>query len=237
MNVIFVSIKNADFFSSENFSIFKHSLSFLDKNDKVVFLNSSSEKIDRLDIDNSYEVLNITPLDCDLNLYGAVLNCLRLLESSPIDYVVMLSSENIIFTRNPFDYFKHFKKNIYFYSMSTVDKESFANRINYGNFVKTCNYFMGDEFDTLSIGEHFYAADYNTFKSLVLTLFLNVNRNSAAHIYLKPILSYVYKNLCALYKVSLLDSNFLRKCSSLSAIKDTVGNPVESKKQYVLLLE
>lgn len=237
MNVIFVTVKNGDFFSSENYSLFKQSLSHLEKNDKIVILNSTSIKIEKLEIYNSYEILDVAPLDCDLNVYGAVLNYLRLFENSPIEYVMMLSSENIFFTRNPFDYFKYFKKNIYFYSMSTVDRESVANRINYGNFVKTCNYYVGDEFNTLSIGECLYAADYNTFKSLVLFLFLNVNRNSAAHIHIKSIFSYAYKNLCTLYKVSLLDTNFIKKYSSLSAINNVVNNTIESKKQYVLLLE
>jgi hypothetical protein len=233
MNIIFAVIRNPEFVINNKYTSFINSLKNLSETSKIVLINASSKeiKLDRANI----EVLNTTAMASDLNIYGAISGYLNQYQNDENDYVAICNVENILFTRDPLLFLKHFDKDLYFYSLSHINNESTQIKSDYENFVKTCNFYMGNDFDSLSIGTHFFGGKLSAMKALLLTLFLNVNRNSANTITSQAVLSYVHKHFYNLFKVQMFTNQFCMLVDDKSKAESILDDEELSKKQYAVI--
>ena len=106
MNTLFAIVKNLEFVEGEKYKLFFESLKNLDTNDKVVILNTTSAVIKNSS--SKCEILNITTMNSDLNIYGAMSGYLNQHKLDENDYIVVCDIENVVFTRNPFSFLKYF---------------------------------------------------------------------------------------------------------------------------------
>ena len=234
MNTVFSIIRNAEFVKKKQYDVFVNSLKNLNSSVKVVILNSTSEELNKEDFKNC-DILNISPNECDLNIYGSLLGYFGQIKFEDSDYILFTNVETTLFTRNPFDFFKHFKHDLFFYSPCHINAESEKNKVNYENYLKTCNFYLGNDFETFSIGDHFFAGKYNNFKALIFNLFMEVNRNSASIITTQAVLSYSIRHLAGIYRTNILNHNFYKKVNSIQDVSDLLENEIESRKQYMIL--
>lgn len=232
MNTIFVVVKNSEFLENQKYNTFLNSIERFCSDTKIIFINSTSKEMNPV---SNCEIVNVAPMNSDLNIYGTIIGLINQNKINDEDYILLADIENILFTRNPFSFLKHFNKDLYFYSLNVVSKETQKNRVDYANFVKTCNFFLGNDYESYSIGKHLMAGKCNAFKSLVLTLFLEVNRNSAHFITTQAVLSYTHKHFNNLFNVGMFTNNFCRIAESSNAAESIYSNDEESKKQYVVL--
>jgi hypothetical protein len=234
MNTIFSIVKNPSFINDNKYKLFIESLNNLDGDTKVVILNSTSLDLN-LKPNSRLEVLNVTPMNSDLNIYGAISGYLSNDKTSNDGYVLVVNIEHILFTRNPFSFLKHFKKDLYFYSLNHLSNESAQRKNEYVNFVKTCNFFMGNDYDSYSVGNHIFGGKMYAFKALLVTLFLEVNRNSAHLITSQSVLSYVHKHFFNLFDITMFNNQFCKVVESQMMAESAYKNDEESKKQYVII--
>jgi len=235
MNIIFSIVKNVDFVKEHRYSLFLNSLNNLDNDTKVVIINASGLDLHSSD-KMSCEIVNVTPMNSDLNIFGSISNYLSNNKFADSDYVLLTNMENIVFTRNPFSYVKHFKKDLYFYSMNHISNETQQKRDDYSNFVKTCNYFMGNDYDSYSIGNHIYGGKVFAFKALLITLFLEVNRNSAHLITTQAVLSYIHKHFYNTFDTGMFNNQFCKIVEDQMLAESIFTNEEDSKKQYAIII-
>ena len=233
MNTVFSIIRNADFAKDQKHKLFLKSIANLDSNTKVVIVNSTSVEMDTLG--NKFETINVTPMGSDLNIFGAISGYLNQNKLNHDDYILVSDIENIVFTRNPFSFLKHFNKDLYFYSLKYVSNETTKKKSDYENFLKTCNYFMGNDYESFSVGSHIFAGKNQVFKALLLTLFLEVNRNSAHLITTEAVLSYIHKHLAALYNVAMFTNQFCKVVENQNMAESILEDDEQSKKQYLII--
>jgi len=233
MNTLFAIVKNLEFVEGEKYKLFFESLKNLDTNDKVVILNTTSAVIKNSS--SKCEILNITTMNSDLNIYGAMSGYLNQHKLDENDYIVVCDIENVVFTRNPFSFLKYFKKDLYFYSLSYIANETNQKKTEYENFMKTCNFYLGNDFESYSIGTHFFGGKNNIFKALILTLFLEVNRNSAHPITTQAVLSYTHKHFYNLFDVTMLSNQFCKVVENQNKAESIFSNEEQAKNQYLLL--
>ena len=234
MNTVLSIVRDIDFVNSKNYDVFADSLKNLGSSVRKVIFNSSSVELDKEYFSNC-EIMNVAPIEGELNIYGAILGFLGQNSFEDSDYLLLTNLESTVFTRNPFDFFKHFKHDLSFYSPCHITAETEKNKINYENYLKTCNFYLGNDFDTISIGEQFFSGKYNSFKALIFNLFMEVNRNSASTITSRAVLSYNVRHLSGIYKTNILNQNFYRKVNSIQDVRNLISNDIESKKQYIIL--
>lgn len=234
MNTVFTIIKNADFISELKYKFFVESLKHLGNDTKVVIINTTNLELNFLG-SPSCEILNVTPMASDLNIYGAISGYINGNKISNDDFCLLVNMENILFTRNPFSFLKHFKKDLFFYSLKFISNESIEKKINYANFVKTCNFFMGNDFESFSIGSHIFGGKTFAFKALLVTLFLEINRNSAHLITTEAVLSYIHKHYYNLYDLGMFNNQFCKIVENQIMAESIFSNVEESKKQYVII--
>ncbi len=234
MNTVFTIIKNADFIKEHKYKLFIESLKNLDNDTKVVIVNTTSLELNSLN-SSSCETLNVTPMASDLNIYGAISGYINSHKISNEDFCLLVNMENVLFTRNPFLFLKHFKKDLFFYSLNHITNESSKKKIDYANFVKTCNFFMGNDYDSYSIGSHIFGGKTFAFKALLITLFLEVNRNSAHLITTEAVLSYIHKHYYNLYDLGMFNNQFCKVVENQMMAESIFSNGEESKKQYVII--
>ena len=233
MNTLFSVIRNAKFVQDEKYKLFLSSLKNLDVNDKVVILNTTSLEIK---IPNkNCQVINVASMNSDLNIYGTMSGYLNQNKLNEDDYVIVCDIENVVLTRNPFSYLKYFKKDLYFYGTKYVANETDQKKLEYENFMKTCNFYLGNDFDSYSLETHFFGGKSNAFKALLLTLYLEVNRNSANLITSQAVLSYTHKHFFSLYDVSMLTNQFCKIVENQNMAESIFTSEEQSKKQYLIL--
>ncbi len=233
MNILFSVIRNPEFIKDDKYKLFLSSLKNLDANDRVVILNATSLEIKISE--KNCEVINIASMSSDLNIYGMMSGYLSQNKTNNDDYIIVCDIENVVFTRNPFSYLKYFKKDLYFYSMKYVANETTQKKLDYERFMKTCNFYLGNDFESYSVETHFFGGKSNTFKALLLTLYLEVNRNSAHLITSQAVLSYTHKHVCNLYDVTMLSNQFCKIVENQNAAESIFTSEEQSKKQYLLI--
>jgi hypothetical protein len=234
MNTIFAIVKNPDFIKNKKYKIFIDSLKNLDSETKVVIFNSTDQEIS-ISEKSFCNTVNVAPMASDLNLYGAISGYIRNNNFSNDDFSILVNMENVIFTRNPFSYLKHFKKDLYFYSLNHIGNESIQKKNDYTNFVKTCNFFMGNDYDSYSVGSNMFGGKNFALKALLITLFLEVNRNSAHLITTQAVLSYVHKHFNTLYELGMFNNQFCKVVENQMKAELVYSNPEDSKQQYVIM--
>lgn len=234
MNTVFTIVKNADFIKEQKYKLFVESLKHLDDDTKVVIINTTSLELNSLN-SPSCEIINVTPMASDLNIYGAISGYVNGHKIANEDFCLLVNMENILFTRNPFSFLKHFKKDLFFYSLNIISNESHKKKTDYVNFIKTCNFFMGNDYDSYSIGSHIFGGKTFAFKALLITLFLEVNRNSAHLITSEAVLSYIHKHFNSLYDLGMFNNQFCKVVENQIVAESIFSNDEESKKQYVII--
>jgi hypothetical protein len=218
---------------NDKYISFINSIENLSESSKIVLINASSKEI-KLNHSNC-EILNTASMASDLNIYGVISGYLNMNHMDENDYVAICNIENILFTRDPLLFLKHFDKDLYFYSLSHINNENTQIKSDYENFVKTCNFYMGNDFDSLSIGTHFFGGKLSAMKALLLTLFLNVNRNSANTITSQAVLSYVHKHFYNLFKVQMFTNQFCILVDDKNKAESILEDKELSKKQYAVI--
>ena len=207
MNTLILILKNDSLFDQVRFEEYTNSLEKFFSQSQIFILNCTQNNFLAKNIKN-LQVVNVTPLDSDLNVYSTIISILNALSKQPNNYVIISEMNNVSFERNPFSYFDHFKNDLYFCNQGHIQNESSKTKDNYSNFIKTCSYFIGNEFDCVSVGQQFFGGTYDSMKFLALLLFLETNRNSANIISSQSVLTYMLSHISALYKVKLLDNSF-----------------------------
>lgn len=233
MNTIFSIIRNQNFIENKQLEVYINSLIKLDNNFKVVIVNSTPVELNLQH--EQIETLNLGSTTSDLNIFGLIQRYLNHIQVEKNDYIIVCDVEKILFTRNPFSYLKHFDKDIYFYSTKHISNESNQKKSDFENFVKTCNYYLGNDFDAFSIESNFFAGKNQAFKALLLSLFFEVNRNSAHQITTQAVLSYVYKHFFNLFDGLMLNNQFIKIVGNYEAAESILDDELNSKKQYVLI--
>ena len=235
MNIVFSVVRNSEFVKNKKYKSFFDSLENLNSNTNVIVINSTSEELDKK-ITKNHQVINNAPMGSDLNLYGSISGLLSQIKPNNDDLILLVDIENIVFTRDPFSYIQHFDKDLYFYSMNHISNESEKVKTEYIDFVKTCNFYMGNDFDSYSIGTHIFGGKCFAFKSILFSLFLNVNRNSANLLTSGAVLSYTHKHINNLYNVGMLTNQFCKVVTNQNMAESIYGNLDESKKQYAVII-
>jgi hypothetical protein len=209
MNTLILILKNDSLFDQLNFEEYLDSLEELFNQSQIFILNCTQINFITKNSKN-VQMVNVTQLDSDLNVYSTIISILNSIAKQSNNYVIISEMNKVSFERNPFSYFDHFKNDLYFCNQGHIQNESSKTKDNYSNFVKTCSYFIGKEYDCISVGQQFFGGTYDSIKFLTLMLFLETNRNSANIINVQSVLTYMLPNISALYKVKLLDNLFYK---------------------------
>ena len=234
MNTVFTIIKNEDFIKEHKYKLFIESLKNLDNDTKVVIVNTTSLELNSFS-SSSCEILDVTPMASDFNIYASIMEYIKSHKISNEGFCLLVNMENVLFTRNPFSFLKHFKKDLFFYSLNYIPNESSEKKTDYANFVKTCNFFMGNDYYAYSFVSDIFGGKTFAFKALLITLFLEVNRNSTHLITTEAVLSYIHKHYYNLYDLGMFNNQFCKVVENQMMAESIFSNEEDAKKQYVII--
>lgn len=235
MNFIILFLENSKYLNTDKFKYFKKSLQNLSNDTRIIVFNSTNEILNQVDFSNC-SIVNIQAGEQKfITFYHFILSNFSNISLQSDDYIFIGNMENIIFTKDLFKYFKHFKKDFYFYETGKILTNNCPNE--YTDFLDTKNYYLNDTYNTLFIGDKFYAAKLQSFKTLLLTLFLQINSNSAVDITCKSVLSYIYPYLKQLYDISILNSNFFREFKNEEMVNKLYDENNFKISEYLILID